>query len=104
MKRTDAKLPYSLDTGATLGNAADNKTLLGFFPYFIAACAAARRAIGTRNGLQLTLLNPIRWANSTEAGSPPCSPHIPSSTLGFLVRANATHNCIIFPTPDWSPC
>lgn len=36
------------------------------------ACAAARRAIGTRKGEQETYVSPILWQNSTDEGSPPC--------------------------------
>ena len=43
----------------------------------IAACAAARRATGTRNGEHETQSRPRVWQNSTETGSPPCSPQIP---------------------------
>ena len=44
----------------------------------IAACAAASLAIGTRNGEQETYVKPSLWQNSTEDGSPPCSPQIPT--------------------------
>ena len=43
----------------------------------IAACAAAKRAIGTRYGEQETYVNPTRWKNSILTGSPPCSPQTP---------------------------
>jgi len=70
------------------------KINIGYFYYFLfpfpgfdflpifsfnAALAAASLAIGTLNGLQETLLSPMRWQNSTEAGSPPCSPQMPMS-------------------------
>ena len=47
--------------------------------YFLsskAAWAAARRAMGTRNGEQLTLSSPMAWQNLTLFGSPPCSPQV----------------------------
>src|SRR6516162_11388975 len=51
----------------------------------IAACAAASRATGTRNGEQLTYVSPIRWQNFTESGSPPCSPQMPSLISGRVL-------------------
>ncbi len=48
----------------------------------IAACAAANLAIGTRNGEQDTYVKPTLWQNSTDEGSPPCSPQIPSLIFG----------------------
>src|ERR1039458_4647166 len=35
-----------------------------------AACAAAKRATGTRNGLHETYVSPARWQNFTLSGSP----------------------------------
>ena len=49
-----------------------------YLPNLIEACAAASLAIGTLNGEQLTYVSPVLKQNSTEAGSPPCSPHIPT--------------------------
>src|SRR4051794_34506473 len=47
-----------------------------------AACAAARRATGTRKGEQLTYARPIWWQKTMLDGSPPCSPQIPSLMSG----------------------
>src|SRR3989344_9294720 len=55
-----------------------------------AACAAANLAIGTLNGEQETFVRPILWQNSTEAGSPPCSPQIPISIFLFTFLIELT--------------
>ena len=57
-----------------------------YFPNFMEACAAARRAIGTRKGEQLTYVSHALKQNSTEAGSPPCSPQIPTLRSFFVER------------------
>src|ERR1022692_1619896 len=62
------------------------------------ACAAAKRAIGTRKGLQLTYVRPRRWQNSTELGSPPCSPQMPSLMSGRVWRPFSTAIFINSPT------
>ena len=79
-------------------------TLLHYFRgNLTAAWAAARRAIGTRNGLHETELNPHLWKNSIDSGSPPCSPHTPRWILSPLVaRAFCTASFISNPTPNWS--
>ena len=57
---------------------------LDYLLFLILACAAASLAIGTLNGEQLTKSRPIMWQNSTELGSPPCSPQIPTKRLDFI--------------------
>src|SRR5207245_2346132 len=42
------------------------------------AWAALSRAIGIMNGEQETYVMPTLWQNSTDDGSPPCSPQIPT--------------------------
>src|SRR5450759_1570713 len=54
--------------------------------FFSAARAAARRAIGTRNGEQDTYDRPARWKKSIESGSPPCSPQTPVLRPGLVMR------------------
>src|ERR1035441_5013349 len=62
------------------------RNYLAAFAFLRTACAAARLAIGTRKGLQLTYVRPRRWQNSTEFGSPPCSPQMPSLMSGRVWR------------------
>jgi hypothetical protein len=52
-----------------------------------AACAAASLAIGTRKGEQETQSSPVRSQKAMEAGSPPCSPQMPSLRPGALLAA-----------------
>lgn len=68
----------------------------------IAACAAARRAIGTRKGEQETYVSPSLWQNSTDDGSPPCSPQMPRCISGRVAFPSLTAICMSLPTPSWS--
>jgi len=45
---------------------------------------------------------PARWQNSTDEGSPPCSPQMPTLSLGRVFLPRAMPISIISPTPSWS--
>ena len=68
------------------------------------ACAAASLAIGTLNGEHETYDSPMLWQNSTDSGSPPCSPQIPNFILGLVCLPNVVAHCMSLPTPFWSTC
>jgi hypothetical protein len=61
-----------------------------YLPNLIEAWAAASLAIGTLKGEQLTYVKPALKQNSTEAGSPPCSPQIPTLRSGLVARPFST--------------
>jgi hypothetical protein len=42
--------------------------------------------MGTRNGEQLTEVSPSEWQKSMLFGSPPCSPQMPTSSVGRTLR------------------
>ncbi len=48
--------------------------------------AGASLAMGTRNGEQLTEVSPSEWQKSMLFGSPPCSPQMPTSSVGRTLR------------------
>src|SRR2546422_4598781 len=50
------------------------------------ACAALSRAIGIMNGEHDTYVMPTLWQNSTDEGSPPCSPQMPILRSGRARR------------------
>src|SRR5438094_8599322 len=50
------------------------------------ACAALSRAIGIMNGEHDTYVMPTLWQNSTDEGSPPCSPQMPILRSGRVRR------------------
>ncbi len=52
------------------------------------AWATPRRAIGTRNGEQLTESTPSWTRNAADGGWPACSPHAPSLIVGLAARAS----------------
>ena len=45
---------------------------------------------------------PTMWQNSTEFGSPPCSPQMPISSFGLVLRPFSTPIRITSPTPSRS--
>src|SRR5438132_1261313 len=68
----------------------------------MAACAAARRATGTRYVDGDTYVRPTSWQKAIDDGSPPCSPQIPILRSGRVLRPRSMAMRIIAPTPSRS--
>ena len=64
------------------------------------AWAALSRAIGIMNGEQETYVMPTLWQNSTDDGSPPCSPQMPTLRSGRVRRPRSMPIRINSPTPS----
>lgn len=69
---------------------------------WIAACAPATRATGTRKGKHDTYSVPKLWKKSVESGSSPSSPQIPSSRSPFVLQPSQAPIRASRPTPGVS--